>query len=73
MNRTKTIFLAFTGNPITQKDKVLAIKDGYECWDLKQFTLDEFVEKIQQKIPPINDTVKRNYKLAESRDLFGIT
>ncbi len=68
------MFLAFTGKAIKQSEKILNIQDGYECWNLKQFTLDEFVEVLKSKIPPVNKNVLRNYKLAaESKDFFGIT
>ncbi len=74
MNRTKTIFFAFTGKPIGQLEKIFEIQDGYECWDLKKFTLDEFIEEIQKKIPPINENVLYNYKAEiDSADIFGIT
>lgn len=73
-HRTKIMFFAFTGKAIKQTEKILSIKDGYECWDLKQFTLDEFIEALQSKIPPVNKNVLRNYKIGtESKDFFGIT
>lgn len=68
------MFFAFTGKPIEQKEKILEIQDGYECWDLKKFTLDEFVVEIKKKIPPVNDNVLRNYKLeTETVDIWGVT
>lgn len=68
------MFFAFTGKAIEQSEKILEIQDGYECWDLKKFTLDEFVEEIKNKIPPVNGNVLRNYKLeSEAIDSFGIT
>src|SRR3989344_8411629 len=74
MNRTKTMFLAFTGKAIEQSERILEIQDGYECWDLKKFTFDEFVEEIKNKIPPVNAKVLRNYKLeSETVGIFGIT
>jgi len=74
MNRTKVMFFAFTGNPIEQTEKILAIQDGYECWDLKKFTLDEFIEELKRKIPPVNKNVLRNYKITEETlDSYGVT
>ncbi|HEY4505806.1 MAG TPA: hypothetical protein VJG67_03905 [Candidatus Paceibacterota bacterium] len=74
MNRTKTMFFAFTGKAIEQSERILEIQDGYECWDLKKFTFDEFVEEIKNKIPPVNAKVLRNYKLeSETVGIFGIT
>jgi len=74
MSKSKTMFFAFTGKAIKQKEKILNIQDGYECWDLKQFTLDGFVEVLKNKIPPVNKNVLRNYKIdAGSKDFFGIT
>ena len=66
MSRTKTIFLAFRGKSIEQDEKILEIQDGYECWDLKKFTLDQFIEEIKIKIPPVNSIVLRNYRSEES-------
>lgn len=74
MDRTKVMFFAFTGKAIEQTEKILEIQDGYECWDLKKFTLDEFVEELKEKIPPVNNNVLRNYKIeAGSRDPYGLT
>ncbi len=74
MERTKVMFFAFTGKAIEQAEKILQIESGYECWDLKKFTLDEFIEAIKAKIPPVNNNVLRNYKLEEATvDIFGIT
>ena len=68
------MFFAFTGKDIEQAEKILQIQDGYECWDLKKFSLDEFVEALKAKIPPINNNVLRNYKLEEETvDIYGIT
>lgn len=74
MPRNTTTFVAFVGPEIEQDEKVLAIKDGYEVWNLKKFTLDELVVALKAKIPPINGNVLRNYKLeADTRDMWGIT
>ena len=73
MNRTKVMFFAFTGKSVEQAETILEIQDGYECWDLKKFTFDEFVEELKKKIPPINKNVLRNYKIeAETVDLYGL-
>lgn len=73
-NISKPIFLAFTGPEITQPDAVLGISTGYECWNLKKFTIDSFIAALQQQIPPLNDNVLRNYRASDS-DLnpdFGV-
>lgn len=68
------MFIAFIGKAIGQSEKIFQIQDGYECWDLKKFTLDEFVEALKKEIPPINDNVLRNYRIEEETvDIFGIT
>ncbi len=74
MNRTKVMFFAFTGKAIEQSQKILEIQDGYECWDLKKFTLDEFIDELKKKIPPVNSNVLRNYKVTEeTKDIYGLT
>src|SRR6266404_596843 len=74
MSRQKIIFLAFTGQSIDQPQPVFEIQDGYECWDLKKFTLDEFIRALKNKIPPINDNVLRHYKTEDATgDIYGIT
>lgn len=74
MQRSKTIFLSFTGKPLERAHTILQIKDGYECWNLNKISLDGFVDRIKEKIPPVNDNVLCNYKIeSSSQDLFGIT
>lgn len=74
MGRTRIMFFAFTGKAIEQAEKILQIEGDYECWDLKKFTLEEFIEAIKAKIPPVNNNVLRNYKIEEATvDIFGIT
>jgi|SRR3989338_2210031 len=73
MNRSKTMFFAFTGKPIEQAQKMLPILDGYECWDLKQFSFDEFIEEVKKRIPPVNNNVLRNYRAeGNTRNIFGL-
>jgi hypothetical protein len=59
---SKSIFLAFTGPAINQAAPALEISPGYECWNLKGFTIDAFIAALQVKIPPLNDNVLRNYR-----------
>ncbi len=75
MTRNRAIFLAFTGQEIEQSEHTSEIRDGYECWNLKKFTLAEFIKALQGKIPPVNDNVLRNYARNEdnTQDIFGIT
>ena len=74
MGHSKKIFLAFSSQDIEQTESIFEIQDGYECWNLKKFTFDTFIEAIKAKIPPINGNVLRHYKAeAETHDLFTIT
>lgn len=74
MNRTKTMFFAFIGKEPDQKEKIFEIQDGYEFWNLKKFTIDEFIDEIKKKIPPINDNVVHNYKAdKDRRESYAIT
>ena len=74
MNRTKIMFFAFTGKPAEQTQNISEIQDGYEFWNLKKFTIDEFVKALKAKIPPVNNNVLRNYKVEDStREPFGST
>jgi len=74
MNRAKIIFLAFVGKEPEQVDKIFEIQDGYEFWNLKKFTIDEFVDEIKKKIIPVNNNVVHNYiEDGSSRDPFAIT
>ncbi len=74
MTRKSTIFLAFTGQPINQSKAVFEVQDGYECWDLKKLSFNEFIDTLKQKIPPINGNVLRNYILkTASKVTYGIT
>lgn len=66
INRTKTIFLAFIGKEPEQAEKIFEMQDGYEFWNLKKFTIDEYVDEIKNKIPPVNDNVVHNYKTDSS-------
>ncbi len=73
-SRSKAIFFAFIGPAIEQEEKMFEIQDGFECWNLKKFTFNEFVEEIKKKIPPVNSNVLGNYKIEEDiSKMFGIT
>lgn len=68
------MFFAFTGDAIRQNGKVFEIQDGFECWNLKKIALNEFVDILKKKIPPVNDNVIHNYKIEEGdSNPFGIT
>ena len=70
----KMIFLAFGGQPIQQRNRIAKIADGYECWNLKSFTLFEYVAALRLSIAPINNNVLTNYRLEEeSQEIYGIT
>lgn len=69
---SKKIFLAFIGKEIEQEENIFEIEDGYECWNLKKFNLDDFIKILKERIPPINDKVLNNYKERKDNHLFGI-
>lgn len=77
MTRDKTVFLAFAfaGEEIKQLQKIRKIDEGYELWNLKKFSRDEFIDALKKKIPPVNNNVLRNYGRAKTdgNDPFGIT
>lgn len=63
MYRTKAMFFAFIGETIEQQDKILKIHNDYECWNLRKFSFNEFIEELKRKIPPVNNNVLRNYNI----------
>lgn len=74
MERNKKLLLALGGQPIDQVEPILEMEDGYECWNLKKFTIDTFIDALKSRIPPVNDNVLRNYKVESDRqDIFGVT
>src|SRR5262245_57983050 len=62
---TKQIFVGLSGPEVSQEEPVIQMSSGYECWNLKKFTLDGFISALQAKIPPINENVLNNYRAAE--------
>jgi hypothetical protein len=71
--RNKAIFLAFAGVPVEQTEHIFDIGHGYQSWDLRRVSRDEFITAIRQAIPSVNDNVLRNYKAEDSGDVrFGI-
>jgi len=73
MTRNRTIFLAFTGTNLSQTENIYEIGEGYECWNLKKFSFDQFIETLKKEIPPVNKNVLRNYKKEDENATFGIT
>lgn len=71
----KKLFLAFSGKEIKQQQQVLEIEDGYECWNLKKFSRDTFIDALKAKIPAVNKNVEdRYYKTEDSQNInFGIS
>jgi len=61
----KKIFIAFTGPKDNQKKKYI-ISLNFECWNLKKFNLNDFVEDIKSEIPSVNVNVKNNYIKSET-------
>lgn len=73
MERTKAILLIFSGTPIEQEESIYKIGDGYECWNLKKLKIDDFINKLKNKIPPVNENVLGNYKVTTENNNYGIT
>jgi hypothetical protein len=74
MTRSKKIFIGFTGRSIEQSQQIYKIgKSGYECWNLREFIIDEFIRTLKKKIPPINKNVINNYKADKKNSFFGIS
>jgi hypothetical protein len=70
----KQVFIGFYGwptPPMKQDENILKIDEGFECWNLKKFSVEEFIEAVKEKIPPINDNVLRNY-LTDGKGLNGL-
>lgn len=70
----KYIFIGFYGwdnPPMKQEEKVCKIDDDFECWNLRKFSAQEFIDEIKIKIPPINDNVLINY-LNNGSEINGI-
>lgn len=57
------IFIAFYGweDHKIKLAKYKKIGDKFEIWNLQKFKLEEFVENIKNKIPPVNQNVINNY------------
>jgi len=70
---SKSLFIAFTG-PEIGEDPIVEISTGYECWNLKRCSFDEFIPALQAKISPLNDNVLKNYRAADADPYpdFGI-
>ena len=63
------VFIAFYGwnePEMKQDEKIFTISGDFECWNLKKFSTEEFIDQIKTKIPPVNDNVLRNYLSSES-------
>jgi hypothetical protein len=66
--RNKALFIAFPGADIDQPDAIFNIDDGFQCWNLKRFARDEFIEALKEAIPPVTDNVLQNYAAEYSGD-----
>ncbi len=73
MTRDLTIFLAFAGEKLGHAESIFEIGEGYECWNLKKFSFDQFIATLKKEIPPVNENVLRNYKTEDEGARFGIT
>lgn len=63
MLRNPAMLIAFSGRPLEQSERVSIIGQGYECWNLRAFGFDEFIDEIKRKIPPVNANVLNNYRI----------
>jgi len=69
----KEILIGFTGPKIPQEEVVRQIAVGYECWNLGKLKCGEFISAAQDRIPPMNANVGRNYRAERAADSpFGI-
>ena len=71
----KYIFIGFYGwpePPMNQDEKIYTIDEHFECWNLRKFSANEFIDAIKTKIPPFNENVLRNY-LNDGSDRSGIS
>src|SRR5713226_2332581 len=73
MDRNPATLIAFGGPAIDQDRAVVELAERYECWNLKQFAFEQFIETIKAKIPPVNLNVLRNYVAATDDSQFGVT
>ena len=59
------LFIGFYGWPagsgIDQDAPRSVIAEGFECWNLRKFSPNEFVDAIKEQIPPVNANVLINY------------
>lgn len=70
----KNIFIAFLGPEIEQDEKIFVIGEGFECWNLKKFEPEEFIERIVARIPPVHDGLKeRHYLVKDDSGGIGVT
>ena len=76
----KYIFIGFKGWPepkniLNKKITIFGKDKNFEIWDLRRFTYKDFLIKIKEKIPPINDTINNNYYWKEKidTDFVGMT
>lgn len=69
------IFIAlygWEGQTINQKELIYKIGSGFECWDLKKISFEDFIIRIKKRIPSINKNVLNNYIASDTND-YGIT
>ncbi len=69
----KKIFIGFVGQSDELTEKILEIQEGYEIWNLKLFSLEEFTKIVKDRIPPVNNNVINNYIVEEYNENYGIT
>ena len=69
----KEILIGFTGPKIPQQAVVRQLAVGYECWNLGKLKCEEFISAAQDRIPPMNPNIGRNYRAERVADKpFGI-
>jgi hypothetical protein len=70
----KYIFIGFIGweePPMDQESNTFLVAENFELWNLRKFSLEDFVAEIKSKIPPVNNNVLRNY-LNDGTENYGI-
>ena len=69
------LFIAFYGwpnPPMKQDEATYKIEEDFECWNLKKFSAEEFIETVKTRIPPENENVLKYY-LTGGKSQFGIS
>jgi hypothetical protein len=69
MDRCSSLFFAFMGAGINQIQP-LKTGGGFEVWRMQK-KLDDFIEEVRKKIPPVNDNALGNYHIGHPVTKFA--